>query len=50
MNDALRKKKRFMFKIHVELFEVIDPKEYEGMSAGEVASLCEEKYKKYLGE
>ena len=24
--------------------------EYEGMTAGEVAVMCEERYKKYLGE
>lgn len=50
MNDAIKKKKRFLFKINVELFDVVQPNEYDGMSAGEVASLCEKRYKKYLGE
>lgn len=50
MNKALNKSSLKFVRIHVELFDVIEPKEYEGMTAGQIAELCEERYKKYLGE
>lgn len=50
MNKTIHKSSLKAVKIHVELFDVIEPKEYEGMTAGETAALCEERYKKYLGE
>ncbi len=50
MQKALKKNALSFIRIHVELFDVIQPEEYEGMTAGQVAGLCEEKYKKYLGE
>ena len=48
MGDALKKKKLSFVKINVELFDVVKPEEYKGMSAGEVAELCEKRYQKYL--
>lgn len=50
MQKAVVKRKSWLLKIHVEVFDVIQPEEYQGMSAGEVAELCETKYRKYLGE
>ena len=48
MGDALKKKKLSFVRINVELFDVVKPEEYKGMSAGEVAELCEKRYQKYL--
>ena len=50
MDKTIRKSHGLLVKIHVELFDVIRPGEYEGLSAGQTAVLCEERYKKYLGE
>lgn len=51
MEDVLKSTKKYhKGKVFVEVFDVIENKEYENMSAGELASMCEERYKKYLGQ
>ena len=50
MEKALKKKKFGLVKIKVEVFDVIEPEQYEGMSAGQIAKMCEEKYLTYLGQ
>lgn len=50
MQKALTKKKHSYVNINVEVFDVIKPEEYNDKSAAEVAQMCEERYKKYLGE
>ena len=50
MNEALRKEKGRLSKVQVELFDVIQPEEYKEKTAGELATLCENKYMKYFGE
>ncbi len=50
MDKTIRKSNLKPVRIHVELFDIIRPEEYEGMTAGQVAVMCEERYKKYLGE
>ena len=50
MEKALKKKKYQAAKVDVELFDEIKPEEYEGKSAGELAELCEEKYRVFLGQ
>lgn len=50
MQKALTKKKGSYVKINVEVFDVIQPDEYDGKSAAEVAEMCRNKYKNYLGE
>ena len=36
--------------VQIELFGKLEPNEYEGKSAGEIALMCEEKYRQYLGQ
>lgn len=50
MEKTINKSKASLVRVKVELFDVIKPEEYEGKTAGEVAIMCEERYKKYLGE
>lgn len=50
MQDALKKHRKKILKIQVEVFDIIKPEEYMNMSAKEVAELCENKYKSYLGQ
>ena len=50
MQKALTKKKGSYVKINVEVFDVIQPDEYDGKSAAEVAEMCRNKYINYLGE
>ena len=49
MKKALNKKKMHFIHINVEVFDIIQKEEYQGKSAAELAQLCEDKYKKYLG-
>ena len=50
MQEAAKKKRKKFIKINVEVFDKIMHEEYENMSAGELAELCEKKYKKFLGQ
>lgn len=50
MNEAIRKGKSRPSKVQIELFDVIQPEEYKEKTAGELATLCENKYMKYFGE
>ena len=51
MEDILKSTKKFhKGTVSVEVFDVIESKEYENMSAGELAEMCERKYKEYLGQ
>ena len=50
MQEAAKKKRKKFIKINVEVFDNIMPEEYENMSAGELAELCEKKYKNFLGQ
>jgi len=50
MEKTLTKSSASLVKVNVEVFDVIKPEEYDGKTAGEVAVMCEERYKKYLGE
>lgn len=50
MYKALNKKKMSFVRINVDVFDIIKKEEYQGKNAAEVASLCEKRYKEYLGE
>ena len=50
MEKTLTKSKFSLVRVKVELFDVIKPEEYDDKSAGQVAVMCEERYKRYLGE
>ena len=50
MDKAIRKSSSASCKVTVEVFDIVQPSEYEGKTAGEVATLCRERYLKYLGE
>lgn len=50
MEDVLTKKKLAVKKVMVEVFDIIYPKDYENKTAGEIAEMCEERYRKYLGQ
>lgn len=50
MEKTVEKSNMKSAKVFVEVFDVIQPDEYKGMSAKEVAELCENKYKEYLGQ
>ena len=49
MDSANKKSKLKIAKTEVDYFGVVRPEEYEGLSAGEIAQLCENKYKEYFG-
>ncbi len=50
MQEATKKKRKKFLRIKVEVFDKILPEQYENMTAGELAELCEKKYKEYLGQ
>ena len=50
MQEATKKKRKKFLKIKVEVFDTIQPEVYENMTAGELAELCEKKYKEFLGQ
>ncbi len=50
MEAALKKHTFKVAKVDIEVFDVVKPEEYEGMTAGQLAEYCEKKYKDYLGQ
>ena len=48
MSAANKKAKLKIAKVQIECFGTIRPEEYEGLSAGEIALMCENKYKEYF--
>ena len=48
MENAVNKRKGHIAKVKVELFGTIKPEEYEGKTAGEIAVMCENKYRSYF--
>ena len=49
MENVLKKTTAFS-KVEVGVFDVIYPEQYETLSAGQIANLCEDKYLDYLGQ
>jgi len=50
MEKAVDKSNMKKAKVFVEVFDVIQPEEYKGKTAKEVAELCQKKYQDYLGQ
>lgn len=50
MEKTVNKSKLKPTRVKIELFGKVEPEEYKGMSAGEIANLCEKKYRDYLGQ
>ena len=50
MEKTMDKKYKGLKKVQIELFGIIQPNEYEGFSAGQIAELCEGKYHQYFGD
>ena len=50
MEKASQRKHMRPVKVTLVVLETIRPEEYEGMTAGELAELCENKYKKFLNQ
>lgn len=48
MEKTTNKKSIKRVRVHVELFDTIKPEEYKDMSAGQIANMCEEKYRKFF--
>lgn len=48
MEKTTNKKAMKRAKVTVELFDEIKPEQYEGKSAGQIALMCEEKYRDYF--
>lgn len=50
MEKATHKSKLKAVRVQIELFGELQPEEYKDLSAGEIALLCEKKYRDYLGQ
>lgn len=48
MERAVKKSKARLVKTYIELFEALNPEDYESLSAAELALLCEKKYREHF--
>ena len=48
MGKTIHKKSIKRVKVYVEHFDTIESEQYEGKTAGEIASICEKKYREYF--
>ena len=50
MEKAVKKSKMKIVRSNIELFDTVSPEQYKDLSAGEIAKMCEEKYRKYFNQ
>lgn len=48
MEKTIHKSAMKVVKVYIEHFATIEPEEYEGKSAGEIANMCEKKYREHF--
>ena len=48
MEKTIHKKALKRVRVNIELFGTLNPEEYEGKSAGQLANMCEQKYREYF--